>query len=362
MEDRGQKRSGSRGREEPSGRAGGLRRGRSSNRGVVCALGVGAMIVSLAPIAARAQLIFADGFEDGTTSAWGPTGAVSGSATLQTSDGQVHLYYYRVPATAAPRAGRPVLIWLHGDGGNGSGLASAFHPFTDPDGAVVVTPNGTNQTWTHAAADLAGQPQDSQFLSLLLDELIAGAVGGAVVDPLRIYLGGDSRGAYMPYYLLQRPSTRERLAAVAVNAGLLYCQAGDVDCEADTWDPVLHAASAAILHLHGTNDTAVAPPPTATFHSPIDWSVDWRVFSPLKFWARQNGCFDGANAGGNDDGVPIESYSVGANQATVYDLTSWGVECARYQLILVTNGGHVIGGQHQRIWSFLRGYQLPAPG
>lgn len=315
--------------------------------------------VLVAVSSAGASIIFESSFEGGSTGDWGPPVVVSGSATLTTSDGQLHTFFYRVPATAAPPDDRPVLLWLHGDGGSGNGYGTQFYPHTDPDGAIVVTPSGINQTWTHAAADLPGQPQDAQFLSLLLDELIANGVGGASVDARKIYLGGESRGAYMPYFLLQRPSTRTRLAAVAVNAGLLYCQAGDGDCEADTWDAVLHAAPTPILHLHGTNDTAVAPPPTATFHHPINWSIDWRVFSPMKFWAKQNGCFDGGNPAGQDNGVEQESWLVGANTARRYDLSSWGADCARYQLVLVTNGGHVIGGQHARIWAFLKSWQLP---
>ncbi|MEO6342544.1 MAG: hypothetical protein ABIO49_05280, partial [Dokdonella sp.] len=166
--------------------------------------------------------LFGDGFDSTALAA-----VVSSSATLQTTDGATHTYYYRIPTKAAPFHGRPVLIWLHGDGGSGNGYGSGFYPFTDADAAILVTPSGINQTWTHAAHDLAGQPQDSQFLSNMIDTLIANGVGGESVDPNRIYLGGESRGAFMPYFLLQRPSTKAKFAAVAVNAGLLYCQAGD---------------------------------------------------------------------------------------------------------------------------------------
>ena len=303
-------------------------------------------------------VIFSDGFESGTLAAWNgdPT---SGSGSITTSDAQSHTYFYRIPGTVAPAGGRPVLLWLHGDGGSGGGsFGSGFYPYTDPDGAIVVTPSGIGQTWTHAAGDLPGMPQDSQFLSLLIDRLLAEGVAGSTVDPARIYLGGVSRGAYMPYYLLQRPSTKTKLAAVAVNAGLLYCQAGDTDCEADNSSPVHHDAPTPILHLHGTNDGAVAPPPTSTFHDPIDWNIDSRVFWPMKFWAGQHGCFGGDNSTGNDDGVLRETYLVGGNTAQVYDLTGWAPACAKYQLILVTNGGHVIGGQEGRIWAFLRSYLL----
>lgn len=295
--------------------------------------------------------LFVDGFDRRALAA-----VVSGSATITTSDGQPHTWYYRIPTTPAPAGGHPVLIWLHGDGGSGNGYASGFYPYTDASSAILVTPSGNNHTWTHAAADLPGQSQDSQFLSKLIDGLIASGVAGERVDADRIYLGGESRGAYMPYYLLQRPSTKQRFAAVAVNAGLLYCQNGDVDCDTDGSSAAHHSAATPILHLHGTNDTAVEPPPLAQFHNPINWNEDWRVFFPMKLWAGQNGCFTGDNPGGVDNGVLKETYTANGHAANVYDLTGHGAQCTRYRLILVDNGGHVIGNQYQRIWSFLSGY------
>jgi poly(3-hydroxybutyrate) depolymerase len=295
--------------------------------------------------------LFADGFDAAALPA-----AVSGSSTLTTTDGQLHTWYYRIPPATVPGHGHAVLIWLHGDGGSGNGYGSGFYPYTDAASAILVTPSGIDGTWTHAADDLPGQPQDSQFLSHLIDTMIADGVAGAPVDADRIYIGGESRGAYMPYFLLQRPSTKHRFAAAAVNAGLLYCQDGDVDCEADDSSPDHHSAATPILHLHGTNDPAVAPPPIATFHDPIDWSIDWDVFYPMKLWAQQNGCFVGDNPGCVDNGVLEETYDANGHTANRYDLTGHGASCSRYQLILVDDGGHVIGNQYQRIWSFLSGY------
>ncbi len=304
-----------------------------------------------APAWANCDDVFGDGFDAQALPA-----VISSSATLQTSDGVTHTYYYRIPTTPAPFHGHAVLIWLHGDGGSGAGYGSGFYPFTDADSAILITPSGINQTWTHAADDLVGQPQDSQFLSKIIDTLIANGIAGHPVNPDRIYIGGESRGAFMPYFLLQRPSTKMRFAAVAVNAGLLYCQAGDTDCKDDGSSSLHHDAATPILHLHGTNDTSVAPPPTATFHDPIDWNIDWRVFWPMNFWATQHGCFGGDNSTGKDSGVLQETYLANGHTAQRYDLSGWGSSCSKYQLILVTDGGHVIANQNQRIWSFLKGY------
>jgi poly(3-hydroxybutyrate) depolymerase len=302
------------------------------------------------PAHAQCDDLFGDGFD--TT---GLPSTLSGSSTKTTTDGQTHTWFYRIPSTAPPAHGHAVLIWLHGDGGSGAGFGSGFYPITDAASAILVTPSGIDQTWTHAAGDLPGQPEDAQFLSTLIDTIISDGIAGAAVDPDRIYLGGESRGAYMPYYLLQRPSTKNRFAAVAVNAGLLYCQDGDLDCEADDSSPEHHSAATPILHLHGTNDTAVSPP-LAWFHDPIDWDLDWDVFYPMKLWAGQNGCFSGDNPGGIDNGVLEESYMANGHVANRYDLAAHGAGCGKYQLILVDDGGHVIGNQYQRIWSFLSQY------
>ncbi|HKO90609.1 MAG TPA: cellulase family glycosylhydrolase, partial [Polyangiaceae bacterium] len=148
-------------------------------------------------------------------------------------------------------------------------------------------------------------------------------------------------------------------AAVAANAGALYCQVGDGECANQASGPA-HAAATPILHLHGTNDGKV-PPPTAAFHAPVEWDPDFRVFLPMKLWAQQQGCFGGDNATGKDNGVLIESFTVGGQPAALYDLSAWGEKCHKYQLLLVTDGGHVIGQQYARIWQFLSGYDLAGP-
>ncbi|GAA3823422.1 hypothetical protein [Nocardioides panacisoli] len=277
------------------------------------------------------------------------TGPATGSSQITTTDGAVHKYYWRVPSTAAPAAGRPVLIWLHGDGGTGAAMAPGFWPYADPDGAMIITPNGTDGTWNHMAGDVPGTPYDAQFLSKIIDTV--DACGS--VDSSKVFVGGTSRGAFMPYYLLQRASTRDRIAAVAVNAGLVYCQDQDPECDLDHPASGRFDSSARIIHLHGTNDTQVSPPPTATFHDPVDWDVDWRVFFPMDLWAQNNGCWDPNEVGGTNNGVLKETYDVAGNQAKVYDLTGNGPSCADYQLILVDHGGHVIDGQEGRIWAFL---------
>ena len=239
-----------------------------------------------------------------------------------------------------------MLIWLHGDGGNGSA-----------SGAEVLAVHRSGRRDRRDAErhrpDLEPPcrgrpgPLDSQFLERLIDLLI----GCESVDPNRIFVGGTSRGAFMPYYLLQRAGTRDKIAAVAVNAGLLYCQDGDT-CAAETSDPVLPRRGRTDPPPARHQRPGCGPAADRALPRPVDWDVDWRVFNPMKLWAQQHGCWTD-QIGGPNNGVLRETYQVGGRAARVYDLTGHGAACADYQLILVTSGGHVIDGQEGRIWAFL---------
>jgi poly(3-hydroxybutyrate) depolymerase len=279
----------------------------------------------------------------------------SGSSIITTTDNFVHKYYYRIPNKTAPASGRPALIWMHGDGGTGAPpFGSSFYPYTDPAGAIVITPTGTGKTWEHAAGDIPGHPQDSQFISKIMDALDT----CASVNHGKYFVGGVSRGGFMPYFLLERASTRNRIAAAAINAGGLYCQNADPECIVNS-DAVRTASSARIIHLHGTADTVVTPPTARYSVAPgqtVNWNVDWRVFFPMNFWAQQHGCWTGPQnniAQAADNGVVKETYTYGTRTVHVYDLTGHGKACDKYQIVLVQNGGHVVTGQEGRIWNFL---------
>lgn len=285
-------------------------------------------------------------------------GPGTGEDVIRTSDGQDHTYHWRVPSTKAPSAGRPVLIWLHPLGGDGTAVAASFWHHSDPDGAIVVTPDGTGRSWNRRADDGAG-PLDAQFLERLID-LLRDCDG---VDRTRVYLGGRSMGGFMTYHLLQRPGVRDKVAATVVVAGHMVCNdvAGpdDVYCSSVT-SPELHTSAARMLHIHGTADAVVPNEPTAAFHDPVVWGVDWRVFFPIRLWAQQHACFDD-EVGGANNGVLRETFEVDGLPARLYDLTGHGPACDAYRLILVEGGGHGIQGLEGRIWAFLTGRPVRPP-
>lgn len=292
------------------------------------------------------------------------TATGSGSSTIQTTDGVDHTYYWRTPQTPPPDTGRPVLIYLHGYGGDASALAPGFEGSTDPDGALIVAPKSQEKGWYRASRDVDGHPLDGQFIERIIDELGTCNVGpGVAIDLNRVFLAGVSNGGYMTYALLTRQGLRDRIAAAVIHAGALHCDGGtaDPDCTytADPSGSQLHASTIRIMHVHGTSDTLVPAP------APRYWGGEY-PFEPMNLWAQANGCYDDSIKGGKNDGVLKETFAIGDHTGRLYDLSGWSDdthECSKYQLLLEENGGHGVPGQEPRMWAFLmdRPFTEPVP-
>jgi polyhydroxybutyrate depolymerase len=147
-----------------------------------------------------------------------------------------------LPAAAAGRR-LPVLIALHGAGGNGAAfeLSTGFSVLADDEGFVAVYPDasGEHPFWTINDHD----PQaanDVLFISDLLDRVEQ----MACVDTTRVYATGVSNGGGMAARLACELSTR--IAAIAPIAGGYKSQP---PCHPDR--PV------SVLEVHGTSDASV---------------------------------------------------------------------------------------------------------
>lgn len=166
-------------------------------------------------------------------------------------------YHVHLPAGAAPAAGFPLLIMLHGGTGNGSRMEqkSGFATLADQQGFIAVFPDGTgllNGRYTWNAYDCCGYAQrknvdDVGFISALIDQMIA----DFDVDPTRVYVTGYSNGAMMTFRLACELA--DKIAAAAPYAGAL-----DTDTCAAT-QPV------PILIMNGEDDQNV---PVAGGRSP----------------------------------------------------------------------------------------------
>ncbi len=157
-------------------------------------------------------------------------------------------FFVHVPDNVKDRRNLPVVIVMHGGGGDAAGVRrqTGMDEVADRNGFIAVYPQGTPallsekmRTWNVGpCCGKAGRTHvdDVGFISKLIDFMIANY--GA--DRTRIYATGHSNGSMMSYRLACELS--DKVAAIAANAG----QRLQADCHPSR--PV------AVLHLHGTED------------------------------------------------------------------------------------------------------------
>ncbi len=182
---------------------------------------------------------------------------------------------YCVHVPAAPRAGLPVVLLLHGYTSNGESQSRYFDldSFVDKRGFILVKPNGTPDAhgalfWNSGRHLASGAPDDVAYLSAVLQDVV-GAFGA---DPNRIFVVGHSNGAFMANRLACARS--ERVAAIVSLAGAV---------DAGSCHPVKPVS---VLTVHGTADHLIQyAGSTASFLGAYA-SAD----ATLTFWARADGC------------------------------------------------------------------------
>jgi polyhydroxybutyrate depolymerase len=114
----------------------------------------------------------------------------------------------------------PLLIVLHGGGGNGQGMIklTGFNAVADENNFIVVYPDGFEKHWNdgRAVQSYSAQTQnidDVGFISALIDHLS----GEYNIDAKRVYATGISNGAFMSNRLGCELSNK--IAAIAPVAG-----------------------------------------------------------------------------------------------------------------------------------------------
>jgi polyhydroxybutyrate depolymerase len=177
-----------------------------------------------------------------------PGAAATPGATETTIDIRPGLvkrtYILDVPGGAAPAAGWPLVLLLHGGGGTAEGMANStggFPASAAARGFAVARPQGIDRQWNDGRPQV-GAADDVAFL-----EAVVADVGTRVpLDPSRTYAAGISNGAMMTGRLACEPTMR--LAAVAQVAGTI-----GVD-EAPACDP---GGPVSVLMLMGRQDPIV---------------------------------------------------------------------------------------------------------
>ncbi len=168
----------------------------------------------------------------------------------------------------ARRPGRPLVLVLHGDGGDGAGFHTGF-PFERGSGeeAILAYPDGLHTTW-----DLEGAPdrnKDFAFLAAIVDDL-ARSEG---IDRRRVFGAGYSSGGFLLNFVAcYRPGF---LRAISSSAG--GAPYGLPETFANGYPKCPGQIPTPVIALHGRQDFAV--------------TFDSGTFT-AQYWAYVNGCDD----------------------------------------------------------------------
>ncbi len=186
--------------------------------------------------------------------------------------GTTRAFVLATPTTYSPNKTYPLVLVLHGDGGDGVSMRAAF-PFDalSAQAAFVVYPSGTFG-WN--LYDPADTNPDLTYLATLVDSLGK----RFTIDPARVFGIGFSSGAFMLNQVgCRRPSL---FRAIVPHSGGAPTEPRDPT--ASHWDNnytrcanQTMGSGPAVLAIHGTADT------TVTFDSG-DFTA--------RYWAFINGC------------------------------------------------------------------------
>ncbi|MCA9860046.1 MAG: prolyl oligopeptidase family serine peptidase [Thermomicrobiales bacterium] len=265
-----------------------------------------------------------------------------------TVDGMERTYRVHVPPAAGSPGELPVLIVLHGGGGNGKQIerTTGFSDLADEEGFIAVYPDGSGRlpkrlTWNAhncCAYAHAEHIDDVGFISELIGQLIA----NDPVDPARIYIAGHSNGAMMTFRLACERS--DLFAAAAPYAGALNSDT----CPAENPVP--------ILIMNGEDDQNVPILGGASPH--VGATVeDERIDQPASYavdtWVAANGCV-GNPVVDDSAAAMITTWTDCADDSAVEQLVIHGWEHAWPSI----DDGAPIDASRV-IWEFVSGYAKP---
>jgi len=219
------------------------------------------------------------------------TGFSENKVTTENKSGSIRVnglnrtYIIHLPASA--KTMMPLVIVLHGGGGNGKNMVkltnSGFNKLSDKKGFIVVYPDGIDKHWNDGRNESETgyetheeNTDDVGFISALIDDLTK----KYNIDSKRVYITGMSNGAIMSYRLGCELSGK--IAAIAPVAGnipenLRNCKPSN---------PV------AVLAINSDKDPLV-PYNGGDITGPFGKKKIGKVLSAhesVMFWVKNNGC------------------------------------------------------------------------
>lgn len=203
-------------------------------------------------------------------------------------DGHERAYRVHVPRSYRPGTPAPLLLALHGGGGNMDFQADdaryGLITLSEREGVVLVFPNGhsklrSGQFATWNAGRCCGPARDEAVDDVgFLRAVVAGVAGQLGIERPRVYATGMSNGAMMAYRLAcEAPDMVRAIAAVAGTDNTTRCTPGR---------PV------PVLHIHAQDDSHVlfhggAGPGARNKQAVTDYTS---VPATVARWSGLNGC------------------------------------------------------------------------
>ena len=192
-----------------------------------------------------------------------------GVSSQQLTSGQrARAYRLFVPPGYDGHARLPLVLDLHGSGGNAAGQArnSGFETLSATERFLVATLEGENNRWNVPVQP--GRADDVAYVSDVIDHVAA----RVCLDPSRVYMTGFSGGGRMTS--LAACKLGSRLAAVAPVSAL-------------RWPGPCDGPRVPVLTFHG-----LADPQNPYDGHAAGRGAEWEESVPdaLASWARHNGC------------------------------------------------------------------------
>ncbi len=221
------------------------------------------------------------------------------------------------------RKNAPVLMVIHGGGGNASGFAGRqnFSSYADQRGFVLVYPSSVEKNWNDGRETYANQPNDVAYLR---------AVNGYLrksygTSPNKVFFTGISSGGMMAHRMAcDAPEITAGIAPVAAS----FSEALLGKCKG--------AQSTPVIMFSGTDDPLMRYEGGRPQARGVAGGTDVIVPAPdtIAFWAREAGC-----GGANSTQMPDR-----ANDGTTVTKISYSCPRDQVQLYRIDGGGHTWPG------------------
>lgn len=270
-----------------------------------CPRRAGARNRAFAPVTLLLSCIALSACATATPQACSPANAKPGAAlTCEVPGYQGRPYDIHLPVGYDPARPVPVVLAIHGGGGNSRGAArtacpggdtkspDCLHAMAAREGVAVVYPNGTSsrlsssvRTWNAGGGANGWQcvsgrackegVDDIAYFRALLDDLAR----WVAVDPRRVHATGLSNGGAMSHRLGCQMANR--VAAIAALGGANQF-AATATCAPQRPVPV--------LQIHGTADPCWAYEGGTAACAQRDEMAKMSVEASMRIWATINGC------------------------------------------------------------------------